>query len=75
MPENQNKKIPWIFLPFVALWELLTFILKATGRLLAAILGLLFLIAGIALSSTVVALPLGVPFIILGFLLLLRSLF
>jgi hypothetical protein len=32
------KRIPWYLWPFVALWELLTFILSLTGRLVAAVL-------------------------------------
>ena len=36
--EDKKKRTPWIFWPFVALWDLITWILKLTGRLVAAIL-------------------------------------
>jgi hypothetical protein len=66
---------PWIFWPFAALWDLLAAILLLTGRVLAAILGVVLMMAGAALSLTVVGAPIGIPLAILGFLLLVRSLF
>jgi len=61
--------------PFTALWFLLGLILRLTGRLLAAIMGLAFMIIGISLTFLVVAAPVGIPLIILGFLLMIRSIF
>ena len=75
MSEKQEKKPPWFLWPFVALWDLLAFILSLTGRLVAAVLGLALMIVGIVLTVTLIAAPVGIPLIILGFLLMLRSIF
>lgn len=75
MSGKQERKYPWILWPFVALWDLLTFILRLTGRLVAAILGLVLMIVGLVLTVTVVAAPVGIPLIIFGFLLMVRGMF
>jgi hypothetical protein len=75
MAPDGNRNYPWIFWPFVALWDLLALILKTIGRLLAVLLGLLLMVLGIALSATVVGLPIGLPLAIFGFLLLVRGFF
>jgi hypothetical protein len=64
-----------LFWPFIALWRLLTFILVATGRIIGALLGLILTIVGILLTVVVVAAPVGIPLLILGVLLMIRSLF
>lgn len=69
------KKTPWLLWPFAALWNLLAVILTLTGRLLAAILGMAFIIIGLILTVTFVAAPVGIPLAFFGFLLMLRSLF
>ncbi len=61
--------------PFVALWRLLSFILRLTSRLVAAVLGLVLMVIGILLTVIVVAAPFGIPLIIIGFLLMIRSIF
>lgn len=71
----QDKKTPWYLWPFVALWRLVTGILVLTGRLVAVILGLVFVLVGAVLSATVVGAILGVPLILFGGLLVLRGLF
>lgn len=72
---KKEKSTPWFLWPFEALWKLLTFILNLTGRLVAAVVGLVLTIVGIILSLTLVAAPLGIPLIIMGLLLMLRSIF
>jgi len=64
MSEKQEKKTPWFLWPFVALWDLLAFILSLTGRLVAAVLGLVLMIVGIFLTVTLIAAPIGIPLII-----------
>jgi uncharacterized Tic20 family protein len=75
MSDKQAKETPWFLWPFVALWDLLAFILSLTGRLVAAVLGLVLMIVGLVLTVTLIAAPVGIPLIILGFLLMLRSIF
>jgi hypothetical protein len=61
--------------PFVAIWDLLTFILRTTGRLLAIILGLVLMVVGVLLSLTVIGAFLGIPLAIFGLLLVFRGIF
>jgi hypothetical protein len=70
-----NKTSPWILWPFVAVWNLLALLLNITGRVLAGILGVGLMILGIALTMTVAGAPVGIPFAILGLLLIIRSIF
>lgn len=66
---------PWFLWPFVALWRLLAGILTLTGRLVGVILGLVLVIAGFAISLTIIGAIVGIPLIILGLLLIVRGLF
>ncbi|MCU0520494.1 MAG: hypothetical protein MUF84_07375 [Anaerolineae bacterium] len=72
---KERKKTPWFLWPFVALWDLITWILQLTGRIVAATLGLVIVIAGVLLTVTVVGAIVGIPLIIFGFLLMVRSIF
>jgi hypothetical protein len=72
---TETKKTPWYFWPFVALWRLVTGILILTGRLVAVILGLVFVLIGALLSATVVGAIVGVPLLLFGGLLVVRGLF
>ena len=66
---------PWILWPFVALWRLVALIIEMTGRLVAAILGLVLMIVGVLVSLTVIGLVIGIPLILFGFLLVVRGFF
>jgi hypothetical protein len=72
---SKRKKIQWFLWPFTALWDLLAFVFKITGRLLAGILAVSFMIVGITLIINLDAAPVGIPLTVLGFLLLIRSIF
>lgn len=72
---TEKQTTPWLLWPFVALWNLVTGILKLTGRLVAAGLGLVLMIAGVALCLTVIGAIVGVPLVIFGFTLTVRGLF
>jgi hypothetical protein len=69
------KKIHWLLWPFWAIWRLLFFIIQLTGRLVGGILGLVFMIVGIVATITVIGAVVGIPLIVFGFLLMLRSIF
>ena len=71
----EPKRTPWYLSPFVGLWRLVSGILVATGRLVAVILGLVFVLVGALLSATVVGAIVGVPLILFGGLLVVRGLF
>jgi hypothetical protein len=70
-----DKDIPILLWPFYALWRLLTIILEITGRIICAVLGLALMAAGVAVSLSIVAAPIGIPLAVFGFLLLVRALF
>jgi len=70
-----RKKVPWFLWPFMAVWDMLALVLNIIGRILATILGVAFMIVGIALTITIDAAPIGIPFAALGFLLMIRSIF
>jgi hypothetical protein len=61
--------------PCVALWKLLAGIIEVTGRLIAAVLGLVLMIVGLVLTLTIVGAVVGIPLIIFGFLLMIRGFF
>ncbi len=75
MTQETKKRVPWFLWPFWAVWKLVVGIVAATGRLVAVILGLVFLIVGVVLTVTVVGAIVGIPFIVFGLLLTLRGLF
>lgn len=72
---SANRTAPWFLWPFVAVWDLLALVLNITGRILAAILGVGLMVVGIALAMTGAGAPVGIPLAILGFLLMIRSIF
>jgi len=72
---SDERKVPWILWPFHAVWQLLTLVLEITGRIICAILGLVLMAAGVAISLSIVAAPIGIPMAVFGFLLLIRALF
>lgn len=70
-----SRPTPWILWPFVALWNLIAWIVQLVGRLLAVVLGAILMVLGVLLSITVIGACLGVPLAALGFLLVMRGLF
>lgn len=75
MSDVAEQQIPWIFWPFVIAWRLLTLILRITGRIICAVLGLAFMAIGVTIALSIIGAPLGVPVAVLGMLLLVRALF
>jgi hypothetical protein len=64
---HQERPVPLLLWPFWAIWKLLALILGLTGRLIAAILGLVLMIVGVILTITVVGAVIGIPLIVFGF--------
>ncbi len=75
MTDPKKSRVPWFLWPFKALWDLLAFILTLTGRLIGAVLGLALTIVGLLLTVLVIAAPVGIPLMVLGGLLMIRSIF
>jgi hypothetical protein len=70
-----EKHIPWYLWPFAALWKLLAVIVEMTGRFVAMVLGIVFIVVGVIVSLTIVGAIIGVPLAVVGLLLLLRGMF
>jgi hypothetical protein len=75
MNNRPHSSTPGIFWPFRAIFELIEWILRVTGRLVAAIIGLVIMIVGFVLTAIVVAAPIGLPMILFGFALMVRGIF
>ncbi len=69
------KNMSWLWWPFIALWRLVTTILEMTGRFVALVLGLVFMLVGALVSLTIVGAIVGIPLFIVGFMLALRGIF
>ena len=75
MTTETKKHIPWYLWPFAALWKLLAVIVEMTGRFVAMVLGIVFIVVGMIVSLTIVGAIVGIPLAIIGLLLLLRGMF
>ncbi len=75
MDESTENRVPILLWPFYAIWRVLTFILELVGRLLFVLFGIGLMIAGVAITLSIVGAPLGIPLAALGFLLLVRAIF
>jgi len=72
---EEKRKIPFLLWPFWALFQLVLWILKFTGRLVGAILGLVIAIVGVVLTITVIGAIIGVPLVVLGVMLMGKAIF
>lgn len=72
--DDARKRTPLLLWPFVALWNLIAYIVSLTGRLIAIVLGLVLMIVGVLISATVVGAVVGIPLFALGALLAIRGL-
>jgi len=75
MTAKKHHHLPWILWPFYALWSLLATIVEFTGRLVAMIIGFVFIVVGVLVSLTIVGAIIGIPLAIVGFMLVLRGIF
>lgn len=70
-----KRRIPLLLWPVVLAWRFVTMIANLTGILLAILLGLVFMMVGWFLISTIVGAIVGIPLFIFGLLLLIRGLY
>ena len=75
MTTQTKQSIPWYLWPFTAIWKLLSVIVEMTGRFVAMVLGIVFIIVGVIVSLTIVGAIVGIPLALIGLLLLLRGMF
>ena len=72
---EEKRRIPFLLWPFWALFQLVLWILKFTGRLIGANLGLVIVIVGVVLTITIIGAIIGVPLILLGVMLTIKAIF
>jgi hypothetical protein len=72
--EHTPKRTPWFLWPFVALADLVTWIVSLTGRMAAILIGLVLAIVGVILTVLVITAPIGLPLLVLGIMLMVRGL-
>ncbi len=72
---DRSNGVPILLWPFYAIWRLLTFVVELIGRLLCGVLGIGLMIAGVAITLSIIGAPVGIPLASVGFLLLVRSIF
>ncbi len=75
MSETHKHHIPWILWPFSMLLHLVATIVGLTGRFVAMILGMVFIIVGVLVSLTLIGAIVGIPLAIIGVLLFLKGVF
>jgi hypothetical protein len=75
MSEQSENGVPILLWPFYAIWRLLTFVVELIGRLLCGLLGIGLMIAGVTITLSIIAAPVGIPLASVGFLLLVRAIF
>ena len=68
MTTQTKNHVPWYLWPFAAIWKLLSVIVELTGRFVAMVLGIVFIVVGVIVSLTIIG-------AIIGLLLLLRGIF
>lgn len=72
---THKQSIPWYLWPFAAVWKLLAVIVEMTGRFVAMVLGIVFVIVGVIASLTIIGAIVGVPLAAIGLLLFFRGMF
>jgi hypothetical protein len=75
MTTQTKQYIPWYLYPFAAIWKLLAVIVEMTGRFVAMVLGIVFILVGGLISLTIIGAIVGIPLAVVGLLLLLRGIF
>lgn len=67
--------VPILLWPFYAILKLVEWIVRVTGRIVAAAIGLVIMIVGTVLIVTIIAAPIGAPMVFFGLVLMIRGIF
>ena len=70
-----KRRTPLLLWPVVLCWRFVTMVANFTGIVLAILLGLVFMMVGWFLISTIIGAFVGIPLFIFGLLLLIRGLY
>lgn len=71
----KSQRVHWLLWPVYALWRLLASIIELTGRFVAILLGVVFMVVGVLLCLTIVGAIVGIPLALFGLMLMLRGIF
>ena len=66
------RVLPW---PFRMVWSFIGIVFLGIGKLLSMLLGVILAAIGVALCCTIIGAIIGVPLVVLGVAMFLRSLF
>lgn len=69
------RGVPCLLWPIAAFWRLLTGLIGLAGRLVVLAIGFVFMVVGMVLTFTVVGAIVGIPLVLLGIVLIVRSIF
>lgn len=72
---HKHHHIPWFLWPFAAIWRLVAAIVELTGRFVAMVLGIVFILVGVLISLTLIGAIVGIPMALIGLLLFLKGIF
>jgi hypothetical protein len=72
---NSTHPTPLLLWPFKLLMDFIEGVIRLTGRLVAVLIGFAIMIVGVVLTALVITAPIGIPLIIMGFLLIVRGIF
>ena len=72
---NGSGHANWALWPITSLWRLLATIVEMTGRFVAILLGIVLMAVGLVCNLTIVGAIVGIPFFLVGLLLLIRGVF
>jgi hypothetical protein len=75
MSAMHKRPVPLLLWPFVMLWHLIATIVGLTGRFVAMVLGIVFIIVGVIISLTLIGAIIGIPLAVIGVLLFLKGIF
>ena len=70
---DTEAQVPFLLWPIYAIFRLIGWIVQLTGRVVAAVLGLVIMIVGIVLIFTIVGAPIGAPMVFFGLILMIRG--
>ncbi len=70
---DTETQVPFLLWPIYAVFKLIGWIVQLTGRVVAAVLGLVIMIVGTVLIFTIVGAPIGAPMVFFGLILMIRG--
>ena len=70
-----KRRTPILLWPIIGLWRMTTFVSNRIGIVMTLIIGVLLMLAGYVLISTIIGAIIGIPLFIMGLLFTVRGLY